>query len=35
MGTALIVSLLVMVDLTLVGRLFCRDFCLYGRFQTI
>lgn len=34
-GTVVVVALLVMVDLSFVGRLFCRDFCPYGRFQVV
>lgn len=35
LGTSLVVAGLVWIDLTFIRRLFCRDFCPYGRFQTI
>ena len=35
LGTTLVVAALIFVDLTFVGRLFCREFCPYGRFQCV
>lgn len=35
LGTMLIVAALIFVDCTWVGRLFCREFCPYGRFQSL
>lgn len=35
LGTTLIVAAVVFADFTLVGRLFCREFCPYGRFQSL
>lgn len=35
LGTTLVVSALVLVDFTVIGRLFCREICPYGRFQTL
>ncbi|MDP2106593.1 MAG: 4Fe-4S binding protein, partial [Desulfobulbaceae bacterium] len=34
-GTTLVITGLIMVDLLFIRRLFCQDFCPYGRFQTI
>lgn len=34
-GALLTIAVLVCVDLVLVRRLFCREFCPYGRFQTV
>lgn len=35
LGTTLVVAALVFVDFTVIGRLFCREFCPYGRFQSL
>jgi len=35
LGTGLTLSAIVMLDLMFLRRLFCREFCPYGRFQTI
>ncbi|MDD5758100.1 MAG: 4Fe-4S binding protein [Desulfobulbaceae bacterium] len=35
LGTTLIVAAFVFLDFIFVGRLFCREFCPYGRFQTL
>jgi len=35
LGTTLVLAGLVFFDLLLLRRLFCRDFCPYGRFQTV
>ncbi len=35
LGTGLVIAAVVMLDLTLLRRLFCQDFCPYGRFQAI
>jgi polyferredoxin len=35
LGTSLVVAALVLVDFTIIGRLFCREFCPYGRFQSL
>ncbi len=35
LGTTLVLATLVFFDLLLLRRLFCRDFCPYGRFQTV
>jgi len=35
LGTTLVVAALLFVDSTVVGRLFCREFCPYGRFQSL
>lgn len=35
LGTTLVLASLVFCDLLLLRRLFCRDFCPYGRFQTV
>jgi len=35
LGTTLVLGGLVFFDLLLLRRLFCRDFCPYGRFQTV
>jgi polyferredoxin len=34
-GTLLAITLLTLINLTFVRRLFCREFCPYGRFQTV
>lgn len=35
LGTTLVVAACVFLDFLFVGRLFCREFCPYGRFQTL
>ncbi|MBU0479990.1 MAG: 4Fe-4S binding protein [Proteobacteria bacterium] len=35
LGTAIVLGGVVFTDLTLMRRVFCRDFCPYGRFQTV
>jgi polyferredoxin len=35
LGTGLVLAFVVLVDLLFLRRLFCREFCPYGRFQTI
>jgi cytochrome c oxidase accessory protein FixG len=35
LGTTLVLAGLIFVDLLLLRRIFCRDFCPYGRFQTV
>jgi len=35
LGTMLVVAAFVFVDLIFIGRLFCREFCPYGRFQCV
>jgi len=35
LGTGLVLAGVVLVDLVFLRRLFCREFCPYGRFQTI
>lgn len=35
LGTTLVVAAFVFLDFIFVGRLFCREFCPYGRFQTL
>jgi len=35
LGTTVVIASMVFIDLTMIRRLFCRDFCPYGRFQTI
>jgi cytochrome c oxidase accessory protein FixG len=35
LGSGLVISTVVMLDLALLRRIFCRDFCPYGRFQAI
>jgi polyferredoxin len=35
LGTTLALAGLIFVDLLLLRRIFCRDFCPYGRFQTV
>jgi len=35
LGTTIIIAALLFVDFTFIRRLFCRDFCPYGRFQAV
>ena len=35
LGSAIVIALLVYVDLGFLRRLFCKEFCPYGRFQTV
>lgn len=35
LGTTMVITGLILVDFTFIRRLFCRDFCPYGRFQTV
>jgi len=35
LGTTLVVAALIFIDFTCIGRLFCREFCPYGRFQSV
>lgn len=34
-GTVITICLIIYIDLAFVGRIFCKEFCPYGRFQTI